>query len=582
MQSTFDSRTHRWETYCLSALLALAIGCGGGGETDDLDAGSADTEADADDSAGPDAAPVDLSEALFRPDHVLEVSITLDDADWAQLRAEPETIGMPKITCDNQPTERPYTYFPADITIDGETVTNVAVRKKGGFGSLSTARPGLKVKANEYVSGQRISGLKRLTLNNNHQDPTLLSQCLGYGLFRAAGVAASRCSFAHVTVNGEDLGIYSNVESIKKDFLRRHFDDEDGNLYESGGEFSTDQIGGFQPKTNKEAPDCSGLSNVATAMESSDADFVDNIGSVVNVDAFMSYWAMEVITDHWDGYANNQNNYFFYHDPTSDQMHFIPWGIDALFTGRERTTRPDSVFACGSIPWRMYNVPETRALYLARLRELLDTVWDEDAIVDEIDRMQALLEPFTDPGGTGEHAARISSIRDFVGTRKADLLAELDAGDPAWPYAAGSESCRPVIGSIAATFDTTWGTLDQYDAGTGTLTGTVGGAALTPPDASSNAGLSSENKGIIQLFSQLDDGRIAVVFILVHDPALIKPGSMAIDLVNVAAMMAFYDPATDTSSDGGLILNGTFTLSSAATTDGAAIVGAMTGDVVEL
>ena len=40
------------------------------------------------------------------------------------------------------------------------------------------------------------------------------------------------CNFARVTVNGEYLGIYSNVESIGKPFLKRRFGNNSGNLYE--------------------------------------------------------------------------------------------------------------------------------------------------------------------------------------------------------------------------------------------------------------------------------------------------------------------------------------------------------------
>ncbi len=39
---------------------------------------------------------------------------------------------------------------------------------------------------------------------------------MAYKLFNDAGVQAPRCSFAKVTVNGEYLGLYSNVESIGK------------------------------------------------------------------------------------------------------------------------------------------------------------------------------------------------------------------------------------------------------------------------------------------------------------------------------------------------------------------------------
>lgn len=567
---------HLW----LAALLTLGAACGGKSEAEGPDAGGADAiVADAD---APDAfVPVDPSEELFRPDHILEIDITLAAADWAVLR-EQSSIGEPRITCGQQPLERPYTYFPGEITIDGQTISDVGVRKKGGFGSLSSTRPSMKIKANEYVSGQKIFGLKRLTLNNNKQDEAEISQCLGYELFSAAGVPASRCSFAHVTVNGEDLGLYSNVESLRPEFLGRHFENTDGRLYESGGDFVPGGTAGFQPKVDRENPDCSDIDALIEATQVPDAELVASLGAYLDLDEFMTYWAMEVLTDHWDGYANNRNNYFFYHDPISDRFQFIPWGIDALFTGRQRTTRPYSVFACGGMAWRLYDVEETRDMYLDRLRQLLDTVWDEAAILAEIARMQALIEPLVDPTHSGDLAGRIQGVRDFVLGRRQQLTAELDAGPPVWPYPEGEESCRISLGTISATFDTTWDSLDEWIPNSGTTSGTVGGVSVDSDTVYSNAGLSDDSKAVIQVFAQLDDGRFAVLFLLIQDPANLTPGTRAIDLVNVAAMMSFYDPATDTSSGGGLILNGSLTLTSAEATSGAPLVGSMTGEVFEL
>ncbi|MFT5355818.1 MAG: hypothetical protein ACI9KE_003037 [Polyangiales bacterium] len=563
-------------------VLLLLVACGDDSTLQILDGGPpVDGAEDVDASPMDIGAAPDPSDALFRADHVLEISITMDPADWASLRAEPERIGLPKITCDEQPAERIYTYFSADITIDGETTTNVGLRKKGGFGSLSETRPGFKVKPGEFVADQRIASLSRLTLNNNVQDPTLISQCLGYGLFRAAGVPASRCSFAHVVVNGEDLGIYSNVESLKKNFLRRHFADDEGRLYESGGEFLPGRTGGFQPKTNKDAPDCTDLDAVAAAVAAPDAEFPAALGAVVDIDAFTTYWAMEVLMDHWDGFTNNQNNYFFYHDPTSDRLHFIPWGIDMLFMGRARSTRPTSVFACGSLPWRLYDLPESRAAYVERLRSLLDTIWNEEAILADIARMQALLEPYADPTGAGALAEAIQGARDFVSGRRDVLTAELDAGPPEWPYAQ-EESCRVVVGEVSATFETTWGTFGNFTAGSGTMDGTVSGISLMFNLAAAMAGLAEDGKPIIQLFAELDDGRFGVVFLILQDGAPFEPSTLAFDLVNVTSVMTFFDPVTETSSGGGLILGGSLTLTEASQADGAAVSGTLTGTVLEL
>lgn len=553
-------------------ILALALAaCSGDDGGPALPDGGVDAGLDA-----PDAA-VDLSAALFPRDRVLDVQITMAPADWAALRSQPRPSDLSDTTCARQPTAPGYTYYPATIAIDGATTAQVGLRKKGNLGSLSTTRPGLRVKANEYVPGQRIAGLEVLTLNNNHQDDALISQCLGYELFAAAGLPASRCAFAHVRVNGEDLGVYSHVESVREEFLARHFADATGNLYESGGDFVVGGTGGFQPKTNSTAPDCSDLDRVVTALGAPAAQLPTQLGAVVDLPAYARFWAMEVVTDHWDGYANNQNNFFVYHDPSTDKMSFIPWGIDDLFSGRQRTTRPYSVFACGSLPWKLYATPATRAQYLAALRDVLDTVWDAPAILLEIDRMQALLAPLADAGFPG----RLDPIRAFVTNREARLRAELAAGDPVWPYPAGEPSCRIDLGTITASFNASWGTLGMF-GGSGSMSGTIAGVDVTTATVLTAAGVDAEGKGALQLLGRLPDGTYAVIFVIVSNPADVVPGTRAIDLLNVAAVMTFYDPATDTAQGGGLLLPGTLTLTQAATTPGAPIVGTVTGRVIEL
>jgi hypothetical protein len=561
-----DARLVRHLRLAAVAVALAVIGCSDdGGAT--LDGG-----VDATTDAG-----IDPSAALFPHDRVIDVQIQLAPADWAALRSQPRPSDLADTTCARQPTAPGYTYYSATITIDGATTAQVGLRKKGNLGSLSTTRPGLRVKANHYVAGQRIAGLEVLTLNNNHQDDTLISQCLGYGLFRAAGLPASRCAFAHVTVNGEDLGVYSHVEAVRAEFLARHFADPTGNLYESGGDFTVGGIGGFQPKTNEAAPDCSDLERVVAALGAPADQLPAEVGAVVDLPEFARFWAMEVVTDHWDGYANNRNNFFVYHDPQSDRLAFIPWGTDALFAGRQRTTRPDAVFACGSLPWSLYATPATRAMYLAALRDVLDTVWDAPTIRLEIDRMQALLAPLADAG----FAARVDRVRAFVDGREAQLRAEIDAGDPVWAYPAGEASCRIDLGTITVDFRTTWGTLGMF-GGSGAMRGTIAGIDVTTPTVLSGAGVDAEGRGAMQLLGRLPDGRYAVVFVIVTDPAEVVPGTRAIDLVNVAAIMTFYDPVTDTASGGGLILPGTLTLTQAATTPGAPIVGTVTGTVIEL
>ena len=557
-----DNRVPPMPSHRQTILLALAVAACGSEDPSARPDAAPSVDAASPDAAGPSA-------DLFPTDRVLEVAITLAPADWDVLRAQ-EPLA-PDATCDDPTATGSYTYFPASITIDGAPVANVGVRKKGNLGSLSTTRPGLKIKANEYVAGQRIAGLKQLTLNNNHQDDTLISQCLGYGLFRRAGLPAPRCAFAHVTVNGADLGVYSHVESVRDELLQREFGDDTGNLYESGGDFIPGATGGFGPKND--AADCQDLEEVATALQAPAAERAARVGEVLDLDEFMRFWAMEVVTGHWDGYANNRNNYFVYHDPTSDRLRFIPWGTDALFTSQVRSTRPQAVYACGSMAWSLYDAPDTRARYLAALRDVLDTVWDEAAILAEIDHLAAVLAPLATPD--------LDGVRAFVRGRDAVLRGELDAGDPTWPYER-DESCLVSIGTITASFETTWDTRDMFPVGSGSMSGNVGATDVTTDTVYATAGVAEDGKATVQLLGQLSDGRFAVLVMSLGDPATFAPGVTPIDLRNAFAYAAFYDPETDTGSGGWLLLPGTITLTDADATTGAPVRGTITGTVIEL
>ena len=97
------------------------------------------------------------------------------------------------------------------------------------------------MKFDEYLDQSPVAGLDRLTLNNNVQDESLASQYLTYKLFNKAGIPAPRVSYAKVTVNEEYLGVYTHIESVRAPFIKQHFEDNSGELYEG-------TISDFYPK----------------------------------------------------------------------------------------------------------------------------------------------------------------------------------------------------------------------------------------------------------------------------------------------------------------------------------------------
>src|SRR5690606_34171804 len=92
--------------------------------------------------------------------------------------------------------KNPFSWFKADVKVNGVAIPNVGVRKKGFIGSLDRDKPSLKVDFKRFEKGRRVASLKQLTLNNNKQDPAAINQFLAYKFFRDASLPASRANHA--------------------------------------------------------------------------------------------------------------------------------------------------------------------------------------------------------------------------------------------------------------------------------------------------------------------------------------------------------------------------------------------------
>lgn len=403
----------------------------GNGDTCDADQGG---------TPGPGLPEGGCEEAdIFDPDELLEVAIYMSEADWEALRlVEPNLWEYFPATCPVRPSESIFPWYQADVVVGGVTITDVGVRKKGFYGSTTVpTRPSLKVKFSEYQENIDLFGLDRLTLNGAPQDSSLVRTCLSYKLFREAGVPAPRCNHAHVRIiheNGEvDLGVYSHVESIKDPFLERVFGDSDGNLYEAQlADFQDDLVLRYDMKNNRDSNDGSdiwAIRNVVWPPGTTNATVMDDsilgdLGDLVDLDDFLTFWAMEGLIGHWDGYSGNQNNHYVYHDPSDGKFRFIPWGTDGtwstghllqfLLQGDQREGFPSPLFwAYGIIARRLYEIPSMAEAYGNRLETLMDTLWDEEALNAEIDRVVALVSPVQTPQNFG-----VSRTREFINTRQ--------------------------------------------------------------------------------------------------------------------------------------------------------------------
>lgn len=178
-------------------------------------------------------------------------------------------------------------YYVCSVVIDNESCKNVAIRAKGNtslreVSSYGNDRYSFKIEFDHYDSAKTYYGLDKLCLNNIIQDNTYMKDYLTYQMMLSQDVSAPLCSYAYITVNGEDWGLYLAVEGVEDAFLDRNYTDENGELYKpdstemgggrgNGEDFDTDKFA----ENNEAAPDMPKNSNNENTTDGNGANTPD-------------------------------------------------------------------------------------------------------------------------------------------------------------------------------------------------------------------------------------------------------------------------------------------------------------------
>ncbi len=270
--------------------------------------------------------PADPARWIFSNEHLHEIAIELPGPSYEAIRVAP------------------YEYATGTVTIDGIVVQDVGLRIRGKLGSFREIedKPKWRIDFNRYTPGREFFGLEALSLNNSVADCSFLREAIAFRVFEAAGAPTSRLSFAHVTLNGVDNGLYQVLEVQDDRWLDRIYEDSSGNLYDGkyvyyGGwdydlvDFADWMHDGFQLEEGADVGRAD-IYTITSSLTAGPDDWYDTVGSLVDLPKFNAFLAAEQWTGHVDGYAMNQNNYRVYFDPTTGLARFHTTDLDNGFT----------------------------------------------------------------------------------------------------------------------------------------------------------------------------------------------------------------------------------------------------------
>jgi spore coat protein H len=311
-------------------------------------------------------------------------------------------------------------FVPVRLRIDGVNQGQAAIHLKGhgSFRPLED-KPSFTLDFARSDPPPPFHGLRKIHLNNSVEDPSYLREWIGSELFRTAGVPAPAVTHALVELNGRSLGLYVLKEAFADEFLARNFTAATGEWYDlTGGEYVSEaavregRLGRL----------------VAAAQERDPHTRWQQLQSLLDVERFASFMAMEVLTCHWDGYSLARNNFRVYNDPGTGKLVFLPTGMDQLFGNPALTWRPQMA---GLVARSLMEIPQGRDLYEARFRQLLSQSLKPGVIQDGIRQQLLLLRPALSASVFNKLREEAARLSEQIAQRHDFLVTELRQPIPA-------------------------------------------------------------------------------------------------------------------------------------------------------
>jgi hypothetical protein len=226
------------------------------------------------------------------------------------------------------------------VKINGKRYDDVGVKYKGNSSYDSTFRKNpLHIELNTYKD-QDHEGFTDIKFGNAYADPSLVREVLSYRIL-SDYLPCSSANFAQVYINGTYFGVYSNAESVNKDFCRKRYYCGDGTFFKcnplltpavnvkSNLSLLQDTAAYFNYYELKSDYGWAHLRQLSAALTSSPG----SLSSYLDVDASLWMLAFNTLLVNLDSYSGVfAQNYYLYRD-ANGIFQPVVWDLNMCFGG---------------------------------------------------------------------------------------------------------------------------------------------------------------------------------------------------------------------------------------------------------
>jgi spore coat protein CotH len=416
------------------------------------------------------------NEVFFSNEYYGKLKLSFTKEDLAEYDSTPDQWedllwSKWKSQCGN------YEWIPVNMTYepgDGSkswTLNRVGMRMRGSKSRGSNPLGGFKLDYEKLLpekSDRRFGDMERFDILSNENDPTIMLQCMTYGLMRDFGIPAPQCNHVQVFVNGKLYGLMESVEGCKdKRFLKRHFANPDGPLFGvsassvvcgyplsqgdleyKGDTFEGDYLKQFEIIRGEPADAETFLIPMLKCGDDkatpNDEDFKACIKDWISVEEWLKLIAAESLTPTVEDFVGARRNFFLYVEPSEfagpiAKIRIWGWDYDTTLNRQLCYPPPPTVGApaCAD-PFKdvtsWYGPRGTRPKLVTRLTrvfkqeycKIMQAYLDDVYLPEKVTKMASVIQPAIadDPTVAKEGwdwQAEVAKMHDFMVKHRAEM-----------------------------------------------------------------------------------------------------------------------------------------------------------------
>ena len=358
-----------------------------------------------------------------------------------------------------------HTDLPATMLVDGITYDSVGVRFKGqtSYSQVQGQKKSFNISLDYVHNKQDIDGYQTLNLNNAFQDASFMREFYFFTNAKRHNPEA-KVAYTWLKINGQDWGLYPNVQQLNKDYLAEWFLSNNGTNWRAdkpngstGGGSGGPQWGDgtaalnylgndttlfktyYTLKSSTKLQPWNDLVTTTNALANVTANnYQTTLAPVLDIDRALWHLATETAYSDDDSYIyKGKMDYYAYYEIETGRM--TPLEYDGNSVMKSNASNWDPFYNGNKVNYplmyKLYAIPALRQRYLAHLRTIIAEQFDSNSADAFITQYQTLIDSFVnaDPKKLYTYAnfnSEIDVLKTFIQNRRTYLLSNSEVAQP--------------------------------------------------------------------------------------------------------------------------------------------------------